>query len=28
MFVLKVAPANPDVVGATFYGKIYVEIEK
>lgn len=28
MFVLKVSPANPDVVGATFYGKIYVEVEK
>jgi hypothetical protein len=28
MFVLKVDPADPDVVGVTFYGKIYVEWEK
>jgi hypothetical protein len=27
MFVLKVEPADPNVIGVTFYGKIYVEVE-
>ncbi len=26
MFVIKVEPADPEVVGVTFYGKIYVEV--
>ncbi len=28
MFVVKVAPANPDVVGVTYYGKVYAEVSK
>jgi hypothetical protein len=26
MFVIRVAPADPEVVGVTFYGKLYVEV--
>ena len=28
MWIVKVAPANPDVVGVTYYGKIYAEVAK
>lgn len=28
MFALKVEPADPEVVGVTFYGKIYVEVSR
>jgi hypothetical protein len=27
MFVIKVEPANPDVLGVTYYGKLYVETQ-
>lgn len=27
MFVIKVEPANPDIIGVTYYGKVYVEVE-
>jgi hypothetical protein len=27
MFILKVEPANPDVVGVTYFGKIFVEVQ-
>jgi hypothetical protein len=28
MWIVKVAPANPEVVGVTYYGKIYAEVAK
>jgi len=28
MFVIKVEPADPDMVGVTFYGKVYAEVAK
>ncbi len=27
MFVIQVSPADPDIIGVTYYGKLYVEVE-